>query len=160
VHPGVTRILLVAVAVLVLAGLSVSVVIGREQGARDWKTELTAFRSSQQVVLPARLPPHVTEATAVTGNGLPLVSFSSSSGPTVTVCTGRARLCRAAVAAAQTLRNERVGGVTALVTVDPGEHAPGRATPLAADLAAFWSTVRLTTARTQWLPPRQRSTTK
>jgi hypothetical protein len=141
---------LIRVALGVLAGMVAASCGGGGQGGPRGLEDVTVLREGRQVALPVRLPPGLEEIVAVTGNGLPLVSFYSTGEPLVTVCTGGVGACRAATRSERTLQLVPLGATTAVLTVDPAEE-PSRPR-LSDELAAFWSSVALTHAAPEWLP--------
>lgn len=151
VGPAGRWLLLALLAGLVVATAVSACSAGRDAGlqANGWQDDLTGLRTAEEVALPVSLPPGLREISAVTGEGLPLVSFYSTNEPIVTVCTGSLRDCRAATRAERTLQTVSLDGATAVLTVERAESPQRR--PLSDELVDFWSSVRLTRAAPGWL---------
>lgn len=139
-----------SIAALALLALAVSCGGSAPGPAESAADALVALRARTDVVLPAELPPEVRQIDAVTGEGLPLVSFYSANQPLVTVCTGAADECAAVTDPLRTIRRGNAGAAAVLVTVDRPED-PADARPLSPELRAFWADVPLVTAAPPWL---------
>lgn len=116
----------------------------------DWRTQVVEFSDAHgPVVLPSRLPAQLAEASPLTLEGQPAVTFYVPGEPLVTVCSGDLRRCRTALGASREVRTGRADGRTYVVALGARED-PASVPTLSAAGRSFWADVSMTSARPGW----------
>lgn len=134
-------------------GLAVLLSAGCSAGSEDEPFERFREQISSApagAVLPTALPPELVEGSVTTIDGVPVVDFSSTNQPTVSVCAGTEERCAEVMPFNVVLRTVEVDGSPVVLSLN-GKDDPAAPVPaLKGQVATFWSDVDLAKGTPAW----------